>query len=173
MILLPLGLHVCYWVAACQKVLAFLEAQWSHFYERGQFWWVFARGFQITQCDVEDEERRKTEEGEGWTLQSEQGHQGQETQLQTPHCSLCVCAYSPGPHRLQLQCLVKIISPGERKHTPINCSERDFSKALNVQLVLIHIDFNKIFLGQWWTLWKIPSVICYWGMKISGVKRLL
>lgn len=53
------------------------------------------------------------------------------------------------PRTTQAPAPVKTISPGERKHTPINCSERDFSKALDIQLVLIHIDFNKIFLGQW------------------------
>lgn len=95
---------------------------------------------------LEDEEKRKRKQRR---MKDGLWNQNGDIRNKRPNCSLWVPACSPGPHRLQLQCLVKIISPGERKHTPINYSERDFSKALDIQLVLIHIDFKKIFLGQW------------------------
>lgn len=125
------------------------------------------------------EEQEKTEKDEGARTphfnqnRDFRGKMHNNCRSPIARCRSEVRACRPGPHRLQLQWLVKIISPGERKYTCINYLERDFSKALDIQLVLIHIDFNKIVLDQWWALWKIPSITCHWGMKISGVKGIV
>lgn len=93
------------------------------------------RDFRLTCYDAgRQEEQEETEKDEGARTSHSRQNRGFRGKMHNnclfpiAHCRSGICACRPGPHRFQLQWLVKIISPGERKHACINYSERDFQR---------------------------------------------
>lgn len=126
-----------YLVAPCQPVLAL----WRHIYPismRGDNSAESLRSnFRLTCYNAgRQEEQEEIQKAEGaCTSHSNQnrdfgGKMHNNCVSPIAHCGSGICACRPGPHRFQRQWLVKIISPGERKHTCINYWERGFQRLL-------------------------------------------
>lgn len=115
---------------------------WEHIYpiytKGDSFVKLLRKDFRLACYDArrQEEEQEKTEKDEG--ARTPHSHQNRDfrgkmhNNWKSPiaRCGTEVCARRLGPHRLQLQRLVKIIAPGERKHTRINYLERDFQRLL-------------------------------------------